>query len=66
MLMENIFHVGELWLGWLSRLTNNVEVTGSNLTDICNSVRELFNKKFFKKKKITKMHLYIYGPRRNI
>ena len=41
-------YVSEPWLGWLSRLTNNVEVMGSNLIDICNGVRELFNKKLKK------------------
>ena len=46
--MYTITIVGELWLGWLSNLTDNVEVTGSNLTDICNSVHELFNKKVLK------------------
>ena len=49
--LENIILVGEPWLGWLSRLTNNVEVTGSNLTDIF-SVCELFNIFLEKKKKI--------------
>ena len=60
MSIQVVFHdiklvelVGEPWLGWLSSLTDNVEVMGSNLTDICNSVRELFNKKLKKKKSAT-------------
>ena len=48
--------VGELWFRWLKRLTNNVEVTSSNLTDICNSVHELFNKSFFLTKKKIILH----------
>ena len=42
--------MGELRLGWLSSLTDNVEVTGSNLTDIWNGCVSYLIKKFKKRK----------------